>query len=76
MISSRMAPHGIRVLYGFYDTKSNAYRSLQGKLNSPQAINLNGKTQDALQGFQTQGLSQGEKRVMSHGYFHLLFKVR
>ncbi|CAF9930806.1 MAG: hypothetical protein HETSPECPRED_007713 [Heterodermia speciosa] len=68
--------HGIHVLYGFYYTKSNAYRSLQGKLNSPEAINLNGKTQDALQGFQTQGLSQVEKRVMSHGYFHLLFKVR
>ncbi|KAL8794723.1 MAG: hypothetical protein Q9195_002677 [Heterodermia aff. obscurata] len=69
-----LQPRGIRVLYGFSNSKSYAYRSLQGKLNSYEAINLNGETQEVLQGFQTQGPEQVEKRVMSYGYFHLPFE--
>ena len=69
-----LQPHGIRVLYGFYDSHGTAYQSLQGQLNSYEAINLNGMTQKVLEGFQNQGPAQVAQRVMSYGYFHLPYE--
>lgn len=69
-----LEPHGVRVLYGFYDAKGNAYKSIRNGLNGNEAIKLNGKAREVQQYFTSGGPAERSKRVMSYGYFNLPFQ--
>ena len=69
-----LQPHGVRVLYGFRDTDSKAWNSILKGLNMNEAMNLNGKANEVMQGFDSHGPSQLSQRIMSYGYFNLAFQ--
>lgn len=69
-----LEPHGVRVLYGFYDAKGKAWKSIRDGLNANEAINLNGKVKEVEPPFTSGGPAQQSKRVMSYGYYNLAFE--
>lgn len=67
-----LEPCGVRVQYGFYDTKSRAYDWILERQSNNEAINLNGKANDVLQAYTTAGIPKS-KRVISYGSWVLPF---
>ncbi|KAI4274723.1 MAG: hypothetical protein LQ337_003722 [Flavoplaca oasis] len=67
-----LQPAGVRVLYGYIlrekGTTSNTYPFIRDRLNSNEAINLDGNPKEALQRFQSSGPTNKYKRVSSYGW--------
>ena len=69
-----LQPHGIRVLYGFYDGAGSrpALHLIRRSLNDDEAISLNGFAYRVLGQFDSLEPSLPvAKRVMDHGFFNL-----
>ncbi|KAJ7291616.1 putative phospholipase D precursor, partial [Mycena rebaudengoi] len=64
-----LEPEGVRVLYGFYEVRGNAYFSIRENLSAREAINLNGQEDEVDRAFEN-GPADQAKKVMSYGYYN------
>lgn len=64
-----LQPVGVRALYGFYgiNYKYNAYTRIANKLNSNEAVNLDGSLASVQQNFDSAGPGFANRRVYSSG---------
>jgi len=68
-----LEPAGVRVMYGFYEAKGNAYFSIRDNLSALEAINLNGQEDEVARAFEN-GPADQAKKIMSYGYFNFGFE--
>lgn len=61
-----LEPHGVRVQFGFYNTRGRAYNAIAKSINANEALNLNGASRTVRSAFAASSVSfpQG---VMSYG---------
>lgn len=61
-----LEPHGVRVQFGFYNTRGRAYHAIAKSINANEALNLNGASHTVQSAFAASSVSFAQG-VMSYG---------
>ncbi|KAL8772654.1 MAG: hypothetical protein Q9209_002315 [Squamulea sp. 1 TL-2023] len=70
-----LQPVGVRVLYGYVlGANSKTYPFIRDRLNSNEAINLDGNPKEALERFESKGPTDKSRRVSSYGDIKFSFE--
>ncbi|KAL8776925.1 MAG: hypothetical protein Q9213_008083 [Squamulea squamosa] len=70
-----LQPAGVRVMYGYIlGANSKTYPFIRDRLNSNEAINLDGNPKQALRRFENEGPADKSRRVSSYGDPHISFE--